>query len=323
LRALKITHSLIRHGKLVCRIKNVIVLPKALWLARVATEWGADHIHAHWAGCTASMAWAASRFSGIPWSFTAHRWDILENNSFEAKAGDASFVRFISLDGEKICASLGISIPKNKIKVLHLGVQLPSEGIKPVQTRSRLVGLCPAHLIRRKGQRYLIDALRIVTDRGLDVAIWLAGQGEDLALLQEQARVLGIEDRVRFLGQVAHGDLLRMYQESSCDFVVLPSLHEGIPASLMEAMSYGIPVIATASGGTSELVDRAGLLVRPSDSFDLADAITQLCREPRSINLFADLGRKRVESEFSVKAIASEIVKTMALGQNDDQYQCK
>ena len=53
-------------------LKNLAVYPKGLWLARLAREWRADHIHAHWAATTATMALVASEFSGIPWSFTAH-----------------------------------------------------------------------------------------------------------------------------------------------------------------------------------------------------------------------------------------------------------
>ncbi len=81
-------------------LKNLAVYPKGLWLAKVVLEKGADHIHAHWAATTASMAMVASAVSGIPWSLTAHRWDVVENNLLKQKARRACFFRCIS---EKTC----------------------------------------------------------------------------------------------------------------------------------------------------------------------------------------------------------------------------
>src|SRR5262249_25595076 len=54
------------------RLKNLAVFPKAMWLAQLASQWKADHIHCHWGGTTATMAMAASRLSGVPWSLTLH-----------------------------------------------------------------------------------------------------------------------------------------------------------------------------------------------------------------------------------------------------------
>ena len=80
-------------------LKNLLVFPKGLWLGRVARRWKADHIHAQWAATTATTAMLASRVSGIPWSFTAHRGDIVSRNLLAAKCREASFVRFISRQG--------------------------------------------------------------------------------------------------------------------------------------------------------------------------------------------------------------------------------
>ena len=61
-----------------------------------ARSWGADHIHAHWAHLTATLAMAASTVSGIPWSFTAHRYDVVLNNLLDDKLRSARFGRFIA-----------------------------------------------------------------------------------------------------------------------------------------------------------------------------------------------------------------------------------
>ena len=73
------------------KLKNVVVFPKALALARIVRLLRADHIHAHWASTSSTAAYIASRISGIPWSMTAHRWDIAENNMLKEKFKSGSF----------------------------------------------------------------------------------------------------------------------------------------------------------------------------------------------------------------------------------------
>ena len=80
-------------------LRNLVVVPKGLWLAGVAEEWGADHIHAHWASTTATMAMIAAQSSELPWRFTAHRWDIADGNLIASKVRHASFARTISATG--------------------------------------------------------------------------------------------------------------------------------------------------------------------------------------------------------------------------------
>jgi len=258
-------------------LKNFTVVPKAHWLAGVAERWGADHIHCHWAGTTATMAMLASELSGIPWSLTAHRWDIVENNLLAAKARSASFVRFISEDGFRMAREFGVRSTDN-VRVLHMGVAVPAR----VERRyaSKPVVLCPARLVKVKGHRFLLEAWQILQRRGLHAELWLAGQGELREELESLSGTLALAGSVKFLGAIAHSELLKMYHEAGIAAVVLASvdlghgLHEGVPVALIEAMSYGIPVVATSTGGTAELVrPGSGLLVPPANSAALADAI--------------------------------------------------
>ena len=73
-------------------LRNLVAFPKALWIARLARSWNADHIHAHWAGPPSTVAFIASRLSGVPFSFTAHFADIAANNLLREKAASAQFV---------------------------------------------------------------------------------------------------------------------------------------------------------------------------------------------------------------------------------------
>jgi len=297
----------------VVAIKNLAIVPKALWLARVATLWRADHIHCHWAGTTATMTMLASWRSGIPWSFTAHRWDIVENNLLARKAGSASFVRLISGDGLRIARAFGLG-SANNARVIHMGVLIPNRvrrGSGP-----RPVVLCPARLVEVKGHRFLLEAWQILQRRGLDAELWLAGPGELRPRLETLSRALGLTGSVKFLGAVAHDELLKIYAEARVSAVVLASVdlgsgvHEGIPVSLIEAMSYGIPVVATATGGTPELlVPGTGLMVPPADPTALADALQTLLRDGKLRERLGDSGRQRVLEAHDIFQVAAELVK--------------
>jgi glycosyltransferase involved in cell wall biosynthesis len=114
---------------------------------------------------------------------------------------------------------------------------------------------------------------------------------------------LGLEGKTRFLGSLSHARLLALYEQGLIAMVVLPSLHEGIPVSLMEAMSFGVPVISTRTGGTAELVGpQEGILVPPADPEALASAMETLLADPTHARLLAEAGRRKVLTEFSAEA---------------------
>ena len=77
-------------------LANARATAEGLWLATIARAWGAEHIHAHWAHLTATLAMGASAATGIPWSFTAHRYDVVLNNLLTEKLRSARFGRFIA-----------------------------------------------------------------------------------------------------------------------------------------------------------------------------------------------------------------------------------
>jgi len=294
-------------------VKNLTIIPKALWLAAVAAQWKADHIHCHWAGTTATMAMLASGLSGIPWSLTAHRWDIVENNLLAAKVRSASFVRFISEDGLKMAQALGAKCADH-VRVLHMGVAVPAR----VQRRygPRPVVLCPARLVEVKGHRFLLEAWQILQRRGLDSELWLAGQGELRPQLERLSSTLGLTGSVKFLGAIPHSQLLKMYEEGAVTAVILASidlgngLHEGVPVALIEAMSYSIPVVATPTGGTVELVlPGSGLLVPPADPAALADAIQSLLEDAGLREQLGEAGRQRVLEDWDIVGVTSQLVR--------------
>lgn len=298
-------------------LKNLAIYPKALWLAVHAMKWKVDHIHAHWASTSATMAMIASMVSGIPWSFTAHRWDICENNLMSVKINRAVFARFISKSGVKLLRQFCGKVNERKVKVIPMGVDVVRNDERNGMDSRDLVShtvLCPANMIVVKGHIYLLRAFGILKERGIPVRLWLAGDGKLRRRLEIEADELGITDTVVFLGQVSHSRLLQFYRNRQISMVVLPSIdmgngvQEGIPVSLMEAMNYGVPVISTRTGGIPELLeDGAGLIVPPRDPQALADAIALLAESADLRTKLGKAGRKVIEQKHDVQKIVRKI----------------
>lgn len=312
-------------------LKNLAIYPKGLWLARLAVEVKAEHIHAHWASTPATMALIASEISGVPWSFTAHAWDItdwsstselVENRLLDLKVDSACFVRFTSSSGIERARAQGVTrLSDTKACILYTGVPLTddrgvrSRGEQEERSPRTPIVLCPAYLYPFKGHRYLLEAVAILRRRGVDLELWLAGEGELLPELQEQARALGIADRVRFLGQLSHPDLLDLYRQGKVDIVALASialdggLEEGLPNALIEAMGYRVPVVSTTTGGIPELLGGgAGSLVAPEDPIELAEAIGELVEHPDLRERRGRAGRKRVQEDLALDKIVFRLV---------------
>lgn len=296
-------------------IKNLLVLPKSLWLAELARKWGAEHVHAHWARTTATMAMIVGELTGIPWSLTLHRDDVAHPNLLQAKLNKASFSRFISQSGLAIARDVGAECPVAKTRVIHMGVCIPPLPPERTVCRDTVRVLCVASLLPVKGHTYLIKAMGLLRERGCECELALAGEGLLRKSLEADVAELELEDRVRFLGQVPHEHLIDWYRDGNFDIVVLPSVdlgdheHEGIPVSLMEAMAHGIPVISTQTGGIPELIGNgAGLLVPPQNPPALADALEALIRDSSLRAQLGAAGRRRIEERFSVARTAAELV---------------
>jgi glycosyltransferase involved in cell wall biosynthesis len=295
-------------------LANARAAAEGLWVARLAQEWRADHIHAHWAHLTATVAMVASTRAGIPWSFTAHRYDVVLNNLLTEKLRSARFGRFIA---REMLATAGRLVPPDALHravVLHMGVALPPTPGPDLTARLTPVVLCPARLVAVKGHHCLIEAAALLARRGVAFELWLAGEGPERASIERRVAGLGLARAVRLLGTVPHDDLIRLYRERRADCVVLPSLdlghglHEGLSVALVEAMAHGIPAIGTRTGGLPELLGGgAGVLVEPGDASTLADALGDVLSSASLRARLATAGRRRVEEEYDAAAIARRL----------------
>ncbi|MEU3917593.1 glycosyltransferase [Streptomyces sp. NPDC029004] len=160
-------------------------------------------------------------------------------------------------------------LPQDKIAVIHNGMEEQDfRAVAPADLTTDLpVVLCVANLRTYKGHQYLLDAVCRLQQRGQRCTLVLIGEGPQRPDLEQQAERLGID--VRFLGH--RTDVAAFLARA--DVVVLPSLEEGLSNAIMEAMAAGRPVVATAVGGTPELLRDRGVLVPAADAEALAEGL--------------------------------------------------
>jgi colanic acid/amylovoran biosynthesis glycosyltransferase len=289
-------------------VRNLAAFPKALWLARFARAWRADHIHAHWAGPPSTVALIASRLAGVPWSFTAHLADIQARNLLYEKSASALFVRFIAHTMEDLMRRCAPGVDESRWVVLRLGVELPAfRGGSPPPNRPPVI-LFAARFDPEKRHATLLDAVALLVRDSEQLELWLAGSGRLLPAAKQRADELGLQRTVRFLGYVRNSEILEWLKAGRVNIVALPSDWEGVPVSLIEALAYGVPAVASDVGGVAELIgEGCGLLVPAGDPVALADGIRRLLHSPELREEVARAGRARVEREFAIEEVVARL----------------
>lgn len=155
-----------------------------------------------------------------------------------------------------------------------------------------------ARFNQQKGHSYLIDAAAILKGKGHSFKLVLIGIGPLESEIQQRVEALGLKDRVLFFGQSE--DIHGMLQAFDC--FILPSLWEGMPLALLEAMAVGLPVIATDVAGTREVVEdgKTGKLIPPMQPDAIVNAIIELMSNPEYRKTLALFGLEQVRKNFSV-----------------------
>lgn len=156
----------------------------------------------------------------------------------------------------------------------------------------------------QKGHRYLIEAAAHLRDDYPQARYLLIGDGELRAALERQIAAAGLQATFRLLG--TRPDVPALL--AAADLFVLPSLWEGLPMALIEAMAAGLPVVATDVSGTRGVMrdGETGLLVPPGDATALAQAMAALLAEPERAAQMGAAARRRVELHFSARKQAAD-----------------
>lgn len=261
-----------------------------------------DRIHTHFISNAALKGYLLGKFFDIPFSATSHGTDILIKPIPELKDLIANATLFFTIseyNKQYLISNYGVS--PVKVIVNYCGVDLelfnPFQKTTPeIFTLISVSGLRPV-----KGIPYLIETCRILTKNNLAFRCLVIGDGPDRPAIEALIRQYNLSSQVFLLGAVAPEQIKDYLQDASV--FVLPSLSEGIPVAVMEAMAMQLPVIATNITGLPEIITDGvnGYLVPPKDPQAMAERIIELYHNPEKCAQFGKAARQTVEEKFNLK----------------------
>ena len=257
-----------------------------------------------------------SLITGIPQIATVHGKNYYYKRWYRRLA-----YRFVARHGRMVAVSEdcrkflsdNVGVPPKNILTIYNGI--PTEGYEQsssiranirsalgVTTNQPVIGTV-GNLYTVKGQTFLLQAMSSVVRHWPDCRLIIAGRGELESVLKKEAKELGIERNVLFLGYRA--DIPELLQ--AMDIFVLPSLSEGLSLSILEAMAAGKPVVATEVGGNPEVIadSKTGYLVPPGNPGALAEKLMALLQNPTLAREIGKCARARAIQHFGLSAMVN------------------
>ena len=285
-----------------------------------------DHLHAAFAHGPASTAYYVHLMTGRPYSFAAHAKDLYLSTPgvLAAKIGAATFVLACSNSAADELRRIAVANGGTGAEVVYAPHGVDVDRFVPAQDGPAPTGvpgpdgpvriLAVGRLVPKKGYSTLVSALAELAERGAPFTCRIIGGGDQHEELAARLASAGIADRVELCGTRTQLEILEEYQRADvfvqASVITADGDRDGIPNSVLEAMSCGLAVVATDVAGIPEVItDRGtGLLVRQADPIALADALGEVVD---SALLRAQLGRSA--REFVVDALSrSECVRLPA-----------
>jgi glycosyltransferase involved in cell wall biosynthesis len=287
----------------------------APFAARCLRRAGVSHLHAHFANTAASVAMMAAKLAGIPFSFTAHAYDIfVDDLLLPTKLSDAAFVVTCSHFNVRYLREHYPEATKARIAVVRYGIDPQVLTVKPhPQERPSLV-LAVGRLVEKKGFHVLLAACETLRDLGVEAQFLIVGDGPEADRLRHMIAERQLADRVTLPGKLLPAALVEYYRRAN--LFVMPSCvadndRDGIPNVLIEAMAMEVPVVSTRVSGIPELVcdGETGLLVEQNDPVGLAEAIARLLHDRQLARRLAKAGREVVLREFDINNSARTLLR--------------
>lgn len=289
--------------------KSLGVSIGATSIAKELQGWGAEHVHAEFAGHPATAAWVINRLTKIPYSVSCRGHDVYRTQRLLAeKFAPAVMVRSVSEYTKNFIAERVNGFDKTKLRVIHSSVDIA--GIPKLEPTSgdgfNILYVGSLHI--RKGIDILLKALLKLPDSKWTCRI--IGDGPEKENLESLCQSLGLEKRVTFEGKQKFDFVTSAYEWAHV--VAAPSVFgpngraEGIPNVMIEALAHQRPAISTRMAGIPELIEDqvTGLLVEPNDINGLASALMKVKSDYPAAYRRAVNGRKFVKLAFDLQTNA-------------------
>jgi glycosyltransferase involved in cell wall biosynthesis len=304
----------IRNFKPLVKIFGNSVMPAMLFdLIKEQSSYDVVHAHSHLFFST-NLSAAARQLGSTPLIVTNHGMNSQTAPKWFQDIYTATGARLTFAAADKIlCYTetekkeiVGLGIKSEKIEVIHNGIDtdlfVPAREL-PFEKKSLLwIG----RYVNGKGVDYLIDALNILKTRYPDVTLTMIGKGPDVDRISQKIRDLNLESNIIMKDFIPNSEIVSLYQNSSV--FVLPSLEEGVPRTILEAMSCGVPVVCSSLPQLVDIVDGGGLLTPIKDSQALADNISKLLSNSSLAEELSKNGRRKVVESYSWKDTVKKTV---------------
>lgn len=287
-------------------VKGLAYTVEAAMVARWMRLMSLAHLHVHFGNAGASVGVLVKQLTGCHLSYTIHgpdEFDDVPGQQLTYKMHSADAIVCISQFARSQLMRISSPADWPKLTVCRLGVDAgvfhatPRTGSVAVPQLVSVGRLTPA-----KGQVLLVQACARLRDNGVPFHLTMVGDGPDRARVEAEISKLHLHLQVTLTGSLTQEGVRAALARS--DAFVLPSLAEGIPVVLMEAMASYVPCISTPVNGIPELIEhgRTGLLATPGDVDSLVAQLTLLCTQPDLRQSMAIAAYRKVASQFDLFA---------------------
>lgn len=206
-------------------------------------------------------------------------------------------------------------VNKERTFVCPNGICAPSDNFSRIENEGDFVKiLFLSNLIESKGIFVLLNSCLVLKQKGLSFKCYIIGKEGDISSgqLLAQIKALKIEDYIEYLGFKFGDEKNSWFKEA--DIFTFPTYNDCFPLVLLEAMSFGLPVVSTFEGGIPDIVvnEETGFLVPSKSEFELAEKIEILIRNPYLRKTMGDAGRKRYLTKFTYNQFETRFVNILA-----------
>lgn len=295
-------------------LRHMIYLAEAAFIARRCQELGIRHLHAHFGTNSTTVAMLAEVLGGAPYSFTVHgpeEFDAPRSYALGEKIHRSRFTVGISSFGRSQLCRWSAITDWPKLEVVHCGIEPAHFGTAaPIPQFNQSKGLhlvAIGRLTEQKGFPLLIEIMALAHQVLPDLTLTIVGDGELRALVESEIALNGLEKVVNIAGWLDEGGVARELARAQA--LILPSLAEGLPMVVIEALGAARPVIAANINGVPELVTQdAGWLVPAGDVLGFVEAIVALSKTPvEKLTEMGMAGRHRVMTRHDAEVEAAKL----------------
>ena len=292
------------------KVRLAAMLTAAVRLRRISCDCSFDHIFVHSCGDAAYVVAMCHLMGGPAYSLRLGGDLEVYGTDHSAKMQRATLIVPAAASYEDRLVN-EVGLERDQVMWSWVGTDTelfrPSDGPRE-DGPLRIVTV--ARLNPAKGYQHALPALASLRDRGVDVEYTIVGDGPYRNEIERLVKQLGLDESVRLTGSRSAEQIAEVHARSDLFMLPTSGIGEGTPAAVCEAMSAGLPILATQVGGLADMVTEGvhGMLVPPGDPDALAQAIASMASDRVALVKMGRASRIKAEREFSVEAVAGRIL---------------